>query len=373
MASKMYRKIMVRPERFRSTDFATATGIVSVPVPESVGANEAVIRVTHAGVQASDIIQMAGGYGTLASDRPTPLERATGANQPGDLGCEAVGVVEKLGSGMDEADWPIGQPVCFWGYGVAFREVTTIPASSLFKVPTAIPDWTAFPVSALTATGGLEIVGKIRSLSNPSVLVTGAAGGTGHMAVQFAKKVHGAKVAGTCGSSAKEAMLESVGCDVVVNYRTSPDVETELSKAFPSGFDIVYDGVGGRIGDVGRRLLSEKGIFVGIGTVSEDYSGTRGADDDNKRDTSKKAALKPGQHEEFFFMPAGPRLIGRAGWDGIVNRTKEAIADGTVRVVLDDESGSYRGIEGVYRAQERIRSGQNVGKVYASFPQASGE
>mmetsp|Transcript_37115 Transcript_37115/g.41480 ORF Transcript_37115/g.41480 Transcript_37115/m.41480 type:complete len:374 (-) Transcript_37115:123-1244(-) len=370
MSKMMYRKIMIQPEKFRSTDFATATKIVSVPVPESAGENEVMVRVTHAGVQASDIIQMSGGYGTLASTHPTPLEQATGANQPGDLGCEAVGVVMKVGTEVDSQHWPIGQPVCFFGYGVAFREVVTIPTSSLYKVPTAIPDWTAFPVSALTAMGGLEIVGKIRSLQNPSVLVTGAAGGTGHMAVQFAK-VHGAKVAGTCGSTAKESMLRSIGCDVVLNYRTSPDVEDELQKAFPDGFDIVYDGVGGRIGDVGRRLLAAKGTFVGIGTVSEDYSGKNGADADNQT-TASKATLKPGQREEFFFMPAGPKMVGQAGWDDMVKRTKEALAEGTVKVVLDAESSSYQGIEGIYEAQERMRSGQNVGKIYVSFPQPGG-
>ena len=49
-------------------------------------------------------------------------------------------------------------------------------------------------------------------------------------------------------------MLKELGCDVVVNYR-SEDVEAVLKKEFPEGFDLVYEGVGGRMGNIAKRLL----------------------------------------------------------------------------------------------------------------------
>jgi NADPH:quinone reductase-like Zn-dependent oxidoreductase len=278
---------------------------------------------------------------------------------------------------VDPAEWPVGQAVAFFGYGVSFREMTVLPVASLLKVPTATPEWTTLPVSALTASGGLEVVGKIQNFAPPnapaSVLVTGAAGGTGHIAVQWAKAMYGARVAGTCGTAAKADMLTSLGVDVVVNYRTSRDVEEELRAAFPSGFDIVYDGVGGRIGDVARRLLSPTGVFVGIGSVSQDYSGTKGPDTDNAIGAGAgTTGLKEGQSETFFFMPAGPQMVGQAAWDDIVARTIDAMATGKVRAVLDEECGEYVGVDGVYKAQERMRKGLNVGKIYASFPEKAG-
>ena len=277
---------------------------------------------------------------------------------------------------MDPAEWPVGQAVAFFGYGVSFREMTVLPVASLLKVPTATPEWTALPVSALTASGGLEVVGKIQNFAPPnapaSVLVTGAAGGTGHIAVQWAKAMYGARVAGTCGTAAKADMLTSLGVDVVVNYRTSRDVEEELRAAFPGGFDIVYDGVGGRIGDVARRLLSPTGVFVGIGSVSQDYSGTKGPDTDNAIGAGSTTGLKEGQSETFFFMPAGPQMVGQAAWDDIIARTIDAMATGKVRAVLDEECGEYVGVDGVYQAQERMRKGLNVGKIYASFSEKAG-
>ena len=49
--------------------------------------------------------------------------------------------------------------------------------------------------------------------------MSGPPGGTGHIALQWAKK-YGCCVAGTCGSEEKGKMLKDLGCDVVVNYRT---------------------------------------------------------------------------------------------------------------------------------------------------------
>merc|ERR1712194_960819 len=165
--------------------------------------------------------------------------------------------------------------------------------------------------------------------------VTGAAGGTGHMAVQFAK-LHGARVAGTYGSEEKSKMLSSIGADVVVNYRTSADVENELRRAFPDGFDMVYDAVGGA------------------------------PDAANKADESK-AVLKQGQSESFFFMPAAPQMIGKRAWNNIITETVEQIATGKLRVVMDEESRTFSGIEGVYKAQDRMRQGLNIGKIFCAF------
>jgi len=235
---------------------------------------------------------------------------------------------------------------------------TTDPVKGihLVKVPSATPEWTALPVSVMTAVGGLEIVGKIKP--EQTVLVTGAAGGTGHIAVQWAK-YRGCKVAGTCGSEDKKKMLLSLGCDVVVNYRTSKDLAGELKQAFPQGFDCVYDGVGGKVGNMAKSLLAPQGIVVGIGSVSEDYSGK------GKKDSFQPVTLGEGQKYTFFFMPSGKKL---AVWPSLISQALVAITAGKIKIVMDSECKSYVGMEGVYQAQNRMREGINIGKIYASFP-----
>jgi hypothetical protein len=333
---------------------------VEVPRPTAPPARGHIsVAVVAAGIQASDIIQMSGGYGALSRQNPASI--ATGDVQPGDLGCEGVGIIVGIGSGLDTAAWFVGQTVAWWGSGVSFREWVEVPVTSVIQVPSADPLWTALPVSAMTAVGGLELVGRIKP--SAKVLVTGAAGGTGHIAVQWAK-LCGARVAGTCGSAVKAAMLESLGVDVVVNYRTQ-DVASALRESFPEGFDIVYECVGGRVGDDARKLLNPTGIVVGIGSVSEDYSGKVGPDTHNSRVAHAVPSLTAGQRSTFFFMPNGPSLAGQARWDELVAKTVDAIASGKIQVVLDEACLDYTGLEGVYQAQARMRTGLNVGKIYA--------
>ena len=246
---------------------------------------------------------MSGGYGPLAKAKPTAAGAHNGSIQLGDLGCEGVGTVVAAGAdpkSVSGYDFKVGDAVMWFGYASSFREYVVLEANPPFttgqesqlgpwKVPSPTPEWTVFPCSALTAIGGLELEGHISA--GMDVLVTGAAGGTGHVAVQWAKKIWGARVAGTCGSAEKASLLEGLGCDVTVNYRTQ-DVAAALKAEFPQGFDLIYEGVGGRIGNIARRLLADDGFLVQIGYVGTDYSGATMGDIDGA-----PVELKSGQGE----------------------------------------------------------------------------
>ena len=163
-----FRKIVVIPERYGSRNFAEATKIVEVPaVPPANGQIE--VRVAYTGIEASDIVQMVGGYGALAGKKPATAW--DGSVQVGDMGCEGTGVVTAVGEGVDPAHFAVGDAVAWMGGGVSFRESVLLDVSGMrrpkpwgvtpaaFKVPAATPEWTAVPISALTATGGLETAG----------------------------------------------------------------------------------------------------------------------------------------------------------------------------------------------------------------------
>ena len=83
-----------------------------------------------------------------------------------------------LGEGVDDS-WKVGQAVFWAGFGVSFREYVVLDPTGkegwgVFKVPDAKPEWTAIPVSAMTAVGALELDGHIKQ--GQTVLVTAAAG-----------------------------------------------------------------------------------------------------------------------------------------------------------------------------------------------------
>lgn len=353
-----FRKIVVIPEKYGSTDFQTTTKIVEVPniAPRE---GEIEVKVVHTGIEASDIVQMRGGYGALFKKKP--VSSWDGNVQLGDLGCEGVGEVVAVGHGV--AGYSVGDAVAWGGMGVSFRESVRLKAENVYKVPTPSPEWTAIPVSAFTATSGLVLAGNITQGQN--VLITGAAGGTGHIAVQWAKIMCGCRVAGICGSPEKAAMLKSLGCDVVVNYKTE-DVEAELQKEFPLGFDLVYEAVGGRVGNIARRLLSPKGLLVQIGYVATDYTGDTKGDMDGRQ-----VKLKDGQSEMFHFVGDWKSAKKtKADWDKLQADTISAVTAGKIRVMVDDRCKDFVGLEGVYAAQAYMRKGVNIGKIYATIDPA---
>ena len=308
--------------------------------------------------------------GALAGN--TPNAEYDGSVQLSDMGCEGVGVVSAVGEGV--TGLAVGQALAFMGYGLSFREYVTLStkgdvAHSLvsFAVPDAAAKWVCIPCSALTATGGLELEGQISALPPGSaVLVTGAAGGTGHIAVQWAK-LKGMRVAGTCGSDAKAAMLKDLGCDVTVNYK-SENVTEALKKEFPDGFALVYEGVGGEIGRTAQRLVSPGGRLVSIGAVSTDYSSSSTAAPDEEDvmavSPSMSATEFAGKTLTGFFMPAGPTY---EGWEALKAETVAAVTEGKVKVHMDSGCAKFAGLEGVYQAQARMRLGENAGKIYATI------
>jgi prostaglandin reductase 3 len=347
-----YRKIHVI--NTSSLAFAEQTEIVEVPV-EHPGPGQVLVRIAFAGVEASDILQNSGGYGPL-SDAPPALE-VNGSVQVGDCGIEGVGVVVATGEGVEIQ---VGASVLVVGYGTSYREYVTCPATQIFplQVP-ASAEMIAVPVSAVTAACALDISGRLQQ--GEQVLVTGAAGGTGQFAVQWAKVKYDAKVVGICGSQEKEKMLKEIGCDETINYKQETDMTAAIKARFPDGIDVAYDGVGGAIRDAVWANMAVFGRMICIGAVGDDYA-SEGAFAAHKLG-SNSGLFKSLTCTNFFLLnlendPRLPRAM---------NEILKSIAGGDISVRLDPGSANFRGLEGVYEAQKYMRTGQNAGKVYVSF------
>lgn len=69
-----------------------------------------------------------------------------------------------------------------------------------------------------------------------TVLITAAAGGCGHIGVQWAK-MKDCKVIGLCSTVDKKSFLESIGCDYIINYKQE-NLDEVLGDKFPVRFFI---------------------------------------------------------------------------------------------------------------------------------------
>lgn len=347
-----YRKIHVVNTSART--FAKQTEVVEVPV-EQPGPGHVLIKMAFSGVEASDILQNSGLYGPLAE--ATPEAEVNGKVQLGDCGCEGVGVIVAIGEGVE---LQVGVSVLLTGFGISYREYVTCPATQVFPLTMpASPAMTALPISATTAACALDINGRMKQ--GEQVLVTGAAGGTGQFAVQWAKVKYNARVVGICGSVAKEKMLREIGCDETINYKHETDIAAAIKAKFPDGIDVAYECVCGSLRDAVWANMAVFGRMICIGSVGDDYE-TEDAFTAHQLG-SNSGLFKSLTCTSFYLY----NLVDDPRLHESMREIMQYIEEGKITVRLDPGSTNFKGLEGVYEAQKYIRTGQNAGKIYVSF------
>ena len=174
------------------------------------------------------------------------------------LGWDISGVVEKSGknvTGFRARDEVFGM-VNFPGYGRAYAEYVSVPASHLALMPGNFSheEAAAATLAALTAWQGMTKHFKIEK--GQSVLVHGASGGVGHFAVQIAR-YFGAEVTGTSSATNREFVL-GIGADHHFDYHTD-----ELERSGEK-FDFVWDPVGGKNIDRSLKVMKPGSTIISI-------------------------------------------------------------------------------------------------------------
>jgi NADPH-dependent curcumin reductase CurA len=99
------------------------------------------------------------------------------------------------------------------------------------------------------------------------VVVSGAAGGVGHMVVQMAK-IKGCRVIGIAGGPKKCAIVTGLGADAMIDYKNE-SVPARIAELCPDGMDIYYDNVGGEILEACLENLAYDARIVLCGSISE--------------------------------------------------------------------------------------------------------
>jgi NADPH:quinone reductase-like Zn-dependent oxidoreductase len=155
---------------------------------------------------------------------------------------------------------PAASAVEVWTTQGAFAEYACAPASTVVGKPEQVTfmQAAAVPVAGFTALQGLRDKGQIRP--GHKVLINGAAGGVGTVAVQIAKSLS-AEVTGVCSTHNVE-LVRSVGADHVIDYTK----ESFITR--PERYDLVFDCVGNHSLSACRRVLKPNGRHVMVGDRS---------------------------------------------------------------------------------------------------------
>jgi len=163
------------------------------------------------------------------------------------LGCDGAGIVESIGAEVTR--FKVGEEVYFFNGGLGdeigtYAEYTVVHQDYAAFTPrhATLEESAGLPLALITAWEALLDRGNL--LEGQTVLIHGAAGGVGHLAVQIAKQA-GATVLATVGTRDKAAWVTSLGADRVFVYNDVDFATAVLDWTKGNGVDLVFDTVGG--------------------------------------------------------------------------------------------------------------------------------
>jgi len=254
--------------------------LLDVPVPE-VDAGEVLVEVRAASLNHQDL------FAIRELDHYVPEYPFWG-------GGDFAGVIEAVGAAVE--GWSVGDRVaidptitcgecrfCEAGeqsmceeYAVfgehrkgGFAEYAAVPAGSLIAVPEAVAFETAAAAPMVTGTAFRALLTRADLAPYEDLLVVGATGGVGHMAVQLATDVIGVDTLyGTTSTEEKADFLRELGVDHVIDYTEADFASRVWDLTGGEGVDAVYNTVGGETWVPSMRALRPGGRLVTSGATA---------------------------------------------------------------------------------------------------------
>jgi alcohol dehydrogenase len=243
-----------------------------VPDP-SPGANDVVVQVKATAVNYNDI------WGRRGAPQEVPLPHISGS--------DASGVITQIGSDVtnvkigDEVVVHCGRPARgnregqqynIWGYDWpeldgAHGEYVKVPSENVLPKPSNVNFEEAASLPLVLVTAWRKLVHKAHIKPGDTVLVWGAAGGLGVMAIQIAKMFR-ATVIAVASSDEKLELCKKIGADHVIN-RSTQDVRKEVRNIVGrKGIDIVFEHPGQATMGLSVQMAKWGGMVVTSGATS---------------------------------------------------------------------------------------------------------
>lgn len=237
--------------------------VKDVADPGEPGTDQVRIRVAASSVNPVDNVLRQGKLRFVAGGRP-----------PMRLGLDFAGTVEAAG---DESGWSAGDEV----YGFlsaakqtgAWAEQLVTQGSYAGPKPGSLSmeESAGLALCGLTALQALRDRAGMKEEVPRRLLVNGASGGVGHLAVQIGRRLGASHVVGTASGQHLD-LLRELGCDEAIDYRQE-DVTRRTD-----GFDVILDAAARSTLAACRSALSKQGVYLttrpGAQNMAE-FTGTR--------------------------------------------------------------------------------------------------
>ncbi|WP_437735096.1 quinone oxidoreductase family protein [Sorangium sp. So ce1335] len=240
-----------------------ALALRTLPVP-ALGPGDVLLRVEVAGVGEWDPFEREGGYARMLGREP---------RFPYVLGSEGAGRVAAVGEQVGR--FREGDRVYALGFlnpsGGFYAEYVAVSADLVASIPGALTVEQAGVMGGvgITALRGLDDTLALKP--GESVMIFGASGGVGHMAVQLARRM-GARVLAVASGADGVALVERLGADAAVDGRKD-DVLAAARAFAPGGLDAVLLTAGGEAAERALGAVRDGGRVAHPGGVQPEPEG----------------------------------------------------------------------------------------------------
>jgi NADPH2:quinone reductase len=225
-------------------------------------------------------------------------------------GWDAAGVVERPaadGSGHREGTRVVGLVDAG-----AWAQLAAIPTNRSAAIPDGVSDAQAatLPTAGMTALRALEVAGL---LLGKRVLVTGATGGVGRMAIQLARESGAHVTALARDAGASQELLRRLGA-------------ADVTEQITGNFDLILDAVGGATFGLAIEHVASRGIVINIATQSDDETVTFHA-----------AQFDRAKGAKIYTLNLPDELASNASGAGDLTRLCKLVADGRLNGQIELE------------------------------------
>nr|WP_294895309.1 zinc-binding alcohol dehydrogenase family protein [uncultured Pedobacter sp.] len=269
------------------------------------------------------------------------------------IGWDAVGVVEEIGDKVslfkvgDEVFYAgdITRPGCNAEYQIVDERIAA-------KKPTSASDAEAVAMPLTSLTAWEILFDRIRISSEKdagkSILMIGAAGGVGSIAIQLAKQIAGLNVVATASRPETKEWCKKFGADVVINHH---NLIEEAKKAGYPNFDFILDFVDvNAYWDVIVELIKPQGHIASITGSSEPIAL-------NKLKT-KSASFS----WEFMYTRSMFNTSDMVEQHHILTKIATLMDNGTIKTTVNTELKGFS-VENLKEAHRQLESGKTIGKI----------
>jgi len=223
--------------------------VQQLPVPQP-GPDEVLLRIESAGVGVWDPYEREGEFAKMFGTKPS---------FPYVLGSDGAGTIAAVGAQVHrfkEGDRAYALALVN-PKGGFYAEYAAVKADNVSPIPKklSVEQAGVMPSDALTALRGLDEIIKLKQ--GESLMVFGAGGGIGHLAVQLAKRI-GARVFAVASGDDGMELAKRLGSDAVANGRKD-DIEAAARAFAPGGLDAALVTAGGESTDRALRAMKKDG------------------------------------------------------------------------------------------------------------------